>query len=182
MQAFMAARGRANDNGHRLILVGASPGARRLFELTDTEFLLDDRDTWPILNRFMGGDPDRAGRESADAQPTPMPDWRDQEATNETIFREMNEWSEDASDSRGDPDASSNWYLCECSDRRCTEPIRMTHREYESIRAIPIRFAIALNHENPEIDRVLWENARFATVEKILEAGLKIARDSDPRR
>jgi hypothetical protein len=29
---------------------------------------------------------------------------------------------------------------------------------------------------------VLWENPRFATVEKIFEAGLKIARESDPRR
>ena len=111
-----------------------------------------------------------------------MPDWRDQEATNETIFRDMNEWSEDASDAREDPDASWSWYLCECSDRRCSEPIRMTHAEYESIRAIPVRFAIALNHENPEIDRVLLENARFATVEKIFASGLKIARESDPRR
>jgi anti-sigma B factor antagonist len=67
MQVFLAARKRANDNGHRLILVGASPGARRLFELTDTEFLLDDRDTAVILNRFIGGDPDRAERETAGA-------------------------------------------------------------------------------------------------------------------
>ena len=58
MQAFLAARERANQNGHRLILVGASPGARRLFELTDTEFLLDDRDTAVVMNRFTGG---RAG-------------------------------------------------------------------------------------------------------------------------
>ena len=68
MQAFLAARGRANENGHRLILVGASPGARRLFELTNTEFLLDDRDTVGILNQFMGGSPDRAGRETAAAE------------------------------------------------------------------------------------------------------------------
>ena len=27
MQAFLAARGRANENGHRLILVGASPAS-----------------------------------------------------------------------------------------------------------------------------------------------------------
>lgn len=58
----------------------------------------------------------------------------------------------------------------------------MTHEECESIRAVPIRFAIAVNHENPEIDRVLWENAWFATVEKIFASGLRIARESDPRR
>jgi anti-sigma B factor antagonist len=67
MQTFLAARERANQNGHRLILVGASPGARRLFELTNTEFLLDDGDTTVVMNRFTGGASDRAYREPADA-------------------------------------------------------------------------------------------------------------------
>jgi hypothetical protein len=114
--------------------------------------------------------------------PTPMLGWRDQEATNETIFREMNEWTEEAADAGPDADRSENWYLCECSDRRCTEPISMTRKEYESIRSVPVRFAIALNHENPEIDRVLFENERFATVEKIFGSGRQIARLTDPRR
>ena len=113
---------------------------------------------------------------------TPTPDWRDQEATNETIFREMNEWTEEATDASLTPDKTQNWYLCECSDRRCSEPISLTHEEYESVRSVPVRFAIALNHENPEIDRVLHENSRFAVVEKVLRAGAQIARDSDPRR
>ena len=73
-------------------------------------------------------------------------------------------------------------YLCECSDRGCTEPISMTRDEYEAVREVPIRFAIALNYENPEIDRVLIENERFATVEKFYGAGAKIARATDPRR
>jgi hypothetical protein len=51
---------------------------------------------------------------------------------------------------------------------RCSEPIGLTRSEYEAVRAVPVRFAIALNHENPEIDRVLFENQRFATVEKFL--------------
>jgi hypothetical protein len=111
-----------------------------------------------------------------------MPDWRDQEATNETIFREMNEWTEEASDASHSVDRTENWYLCECSDRGCTEPISLTREEYESIRSVPVRFAIALNHENPEIDRVLFENERFATVEKIFGSGRQIARLTDPRR
>ena len=110
-----------------------------------------------------------------------MLDWRDQEATNETVFRAMNEWSEDANGS-SPADHRINTYLCECSDRRCTEPIGLTGSEYEAVRAVPVRFAIALNHENPEIDRVLFENQRFATVEKFLGAGAKIARSTDPRR
>jgi hypothetical protein len=111
-----------------------------------------------------------------------MLDWREQEATNETIFREMNEWSLEANGARPDIDHRIDTYLCECSDRRCTEPIGLTRGEYEAVRAVPVRFAIALNHENPEIDRVLFENQRFATVEKFYGAGAKIARTTDPRR
>jgi anti-sigma B factor antagonist len=40
---FVEARSRAQDNGHRLRLSGASPAARRLFELTGTRFLLDEQ-------------------------------------------------------------------------------------------------------------------------------------------
>ena len=108
-----------------------------------------------------------------------MLEWREQEATNETIFREMNEWTEFADNG---PDEGIDVYLCECSDRRCSDPIGMSRTEYEAVRAVPVRFAIALDHENPEIDRVLTENLRFATVEKFYGAAARIARASDPRR
>jgi hypothetical protein len=111
-----------------------------------------------------------------------MSDWREQEATNETVFREMNEWTEEANDARLGIDRAIDLYLCECSDRRCTDPISLTRTEYEAVRADPVRFAIALNHENPEIDRVLFENTRFATVEKFYGVGAKIARATNPRR
>jgi len=111
-----------------------------------------------------------------------MSDSMAMEAMNQTIFREMNEWSEDENDGRLGTTPRMNGYLCECSDRRCTEPISLTREEYESVRAVPIRFAIALNHENPEIDRVLFEGERFATVEMAYREGAKIARASDPRR
>ena len=62
------------------------------------------------------------------------------------------------------------------------DPISLTRQEYESVWAVPVRFAIALDHENPEIDRVLFENRRFATVEKFFGAGARIARSSHPRR
>ena len=111
-----------------------------------------------------------------------MGDWRDREATNETVFRELNEWTQDAGDPRHGTARSRVTYICECSDPRCTDPIRLSRQEYEAVRAVSVRFAIALNHENPEIDRVLFENERFATVEKFLGPGAKIARSTDPRR
>ena len=110
-----------------------------------------------------------------------MTDWREQEARNETIFREFNEWEMDELGHQDDT-AGEHAYLCECSDRRCTDPIFLTLLEYEAVRSVPIRFAIALNHENPEIDRVVQENVRFATVDKIYGVAARIARANDPRR
>ena len=114
--------------------------------------------------------------------PTAMADWQEEEARTETIFREMNEWTVEANDERAGVPRLMDSYLCECSDRGCTEPIHLTRPEYEAVRAEPVRFAIAVNHENPELDRVLAENARFATVEKFSSVGVRIARASDPRR
>jgi hypothetical protein len=111
-----------------------------------------------------------------------MADWREQEATNETVFREMNEWTKDAFDAGGGAVPPMEAYLCECSDRTCTEPISLSREEYESVRSVAERFAIALNHENPEIDAVISENMRFTTVEKFYPPAAAIARATDPRR
>ena len=112
----------------------------------------------------------------------PLPDWRDQETVNQTIFREMNEWTEEGNDELLGIGHRIDAYVCECSDRRCTEPIRLSRVEYESIRAEPLRFAIALNHDNPEIDRIVEENDRFATVDTFHGSPARIARSTYPRR
>jgi anti-sigma B factor antagonist len=52
LRIFLAARERSKANGHRFILVGASPGARRLFELTGTQFLLDEQEAVSLLDQF----------------------------------------------------------------------------------------------------------------------------------
>jgi hypothetical protein len=111
-----------------------------------------------------------------------MADWRAQEATNQTIFREMNEWTEEGNDARLGVGPRIDAYLCECSDSRCSDPILLTRSEYESVRSEPIRFAIALNHENPEIDRIVEENERFTTVDKFHGVPARIARRTNPRR
>lgn len=54
LHAFLIAREHAVANEHRLILVGTSARTRRLFELTGTEFLLDDREAVGVLARFTG--------------------------------------------------------------------------------------------------------------------------------
>jgi anti-sigma B factor antagonist len=43
LHSFLQAWKRASLNGHQLVLTGATPFLRRLFEITKTEFLLDDQ-------------------------------------------------------------------------------------------------------------------------------------------
>lgn len=73
-------------------------------------------------------------------------------------------------------------YRCECGYAACGEVISLSWAEYESVRSSAVRFAVALDHENPEVDRVLTENVRFATVEKFYGETARIARFADPRR
>jgi anti-sigma B factor antagonist len=65
LHSLIRARERATMNGKRLILVGARPSARRLFELTRTEYLLDDQDAAGVLNRFVGSETREAGQRLA---------------------------------------------------------------------------------------------------------------------
>lgn len=52
LHAIVQAYRRSQLNRHQLLLVGANPHARRLFELTGTEFLLDAKGTSRVLGRF----------------------------------------------------------------------------------------------------------------------------------
>ena len=54
LRALLEARNRAESKGQRLIMVGTRPSARRLFELTGTEFLLGDEDVIGVLRQFTG--------------------------------------------------------------------------------------------------------------------------------
>lgn len=111
-----------------------------------------------------------------------MSDWREQAVRNQTTSREMNEWAEESFDARPRALGLLETYLCECSDGACTEPIQLTRQEYEDVRAVPVRFALALNHEDPQIDVVVSENDRFAVADKFYGLGRKIARATNPRR
>jgi hypothetical protein len=93
----------------------------------------------------------------------------------------MNEWTEEANARVGN-DRAMEFYLCEWSDRRCTQPISLSRSEYEAIRGVPGPIRDRPEPREPEIDRVLFENERFATVEKFYGVGANIARATDPRR
>lgn len=54
VEMFVQAHSRSQENGHRFLLVGAGPIARRLFEITGTKFLLDAKGSVELLGRFTG--------------------------------------------------------------------------------------------------------------------------------
>lgn len=56
---------------------------------------------------------------------------------------------------------------CECGDPACQAMVSLTHAEYEAVRAYGSHFVVGLNHENPESDCVLAENAAFAVVDVV---------------
>ena len=72
-------------------------------------------------------------------------------------------------------------FICECGDRACSSLLHLTLAEYESVRAHPARFATARNHENPEAERVVHENGRYAIVETVTGEHSKPALETNPR-
>jgi hypothetical protein len=107
-------------------------------------------------------------------------DWRDQEVRNETRSRSRNEWIESIRADMGD-EAATDVYVCECGDVACLARIWLTRPEYEAVRGYSTRFAVAVNHENPEIDQVVSEGRRFSIVQKIAGRPARIARETDLR-
>lgn len=108
-----------------------------------------------------------------------MMSWREREARNEARFRDQNEWIETASERFGADPLTA--FVCECGDAACTQTIELTNAEYESVRSASTRFAVVLNHENPESEQVVSECSRFAVIDKIEGWSLRIARDTDAR-
>src|SRR6266542_1199788 len=112
---------------------------------------------------------------------TSVDSWQRVEVENEAHFRELNEWTRAAHD---EADVQHIWeiYLCECGDAGCSDPITLTRAEYELVRADATHFALATNHENPELDLVVFEYERYTVVQKWLREAARIANATDPRR
>lgn len=86
-------------------------------------------------------------------------------ATNEALFREVNERIREISDSFGQEDATYD-FLCECSDPDCTQRVVLTRAEYENVRAESTRFVVAKGHALPEIESVVERAKDHVVVEK----------------
>ena len=93
-------------------------------------------------------------------------------ARNDAAFRESNEAIEATAADRGFGGGSLP-LLCECSDPRCTEIIRLTPEQYAHVRSNDRWFAHAVGHEE-DVDgavRLLERHEGYIVVEKIGLAG-----------
>jgi hypothetical protein len=94
-------------------------------------------------------------------------------ARNNSIFREANEQIAGRAVVHGLGEERTLPLLCECSEPRCTELIRVTLLDYRKVREDPRHFVHALGHE-PEIPgavRTLERRGDYIVVEKIGHAG-----------
>ena len=107
--------------------------------------------------------------------------WRAEEVRNQVRFRALNEEVVVSPDRDRTPD-SRHELVCECGDAACSDVIRLTSGEYEAVRAHGARFAIALDHEDPEVENLVAEHRAFATVEKLAGPYGRLAMAADPRR
>ena len=110
-----------------------------------------------------------------------MVSWRAREAAKQARCREQNEATALARAGAA-ADGVQRSYRCECGDAKCRRSIALTLPEYELVRGDATHFAVARDHENPEGEHVIGENARFAIIELVTAEGTKLARRSDPRQ
>jgi hypothetical protein len=101
---------------------------------------------------------------------------RERAATNQSLFREVNERIEDLSRS-----ASYTSFVCECQDETCDETLPLTVEEYEHVRAAPDTFFVLPGHEVAAVEEVTERAERYLIVRK-LGVGSGVAAGFDPRR
>jgi hypothetical protein len=94
-------------------------------------------------------------------------------ARNNATFREANEHIDAAAAEYGFGDGRWVPFICECSDERCMQIIRLSVEEYRRARSNARWFVHAPGHEEdvPGVVRPVDEGPRFVLVEKVGVAG-----------
>ena len=101
-------------------------------------------------------------------------------ARNESVFRDANERIEQRLDELSLLEGRSP-FLCECEDPLCAQPVRLTPRQYEAVRAHSRHFFVACGHAVGGETRVIERHDEYDVVEKRGAEGV-IAEELDPRR
>jgi hypothetical protein len=100
-------------------------------------------------------------------------------ALNEAASREINEEIEQAH--RDEPPGRLMTISCECALRSCDRLIEITMVEYQDVRSDPRQFAIVPEHLIGDIERIVFENDRFAVVAKRAGTPADVVTENDPR-
>ena len=101
-------------------------------------------------------------------------------ARNDAIFRDANEGIKEAATKYGVTGPLP--FICECADPTCTEIVRLDPIEYERIRANPIRFLNAPDHNRSAgpYAAVVERHEGYEVIEK-QGAARDIVKELDPR-
>jgi hypothetical protein len=100
-------------------------------------------------------------------------------ALNEAASRQLNEEIEQAH--RDEPPGRLMTITCECALRSCDRLIEITMAEYQDVRSDPRQFAIVPEHFIGDIERIVFENDRFAVVAKRAGTPADVVTENDPR-
>jgi hypothetical protein len=97
---------------------------------------------------------------------------------NEAAYRSLNEV---VRFNGGSQNSEISLFHCECGRPDCTERLKLSAGEYESVRADPRRFFIVPGHNIEGVEAVVERQPNHWTVEKIGHSGA-IAEACDPRK
>ncbi len=102
-------------------------------------------------------------------------------AQNQALYRRVNESLEELNTSFSFVTPYPD-FVCECANTGCNEPIQLDLKEYESIRANPLRFAVYPDpsHVYPDVETTVEHNDRYWVVEK-QRTGAEVAKELDTR-
>ncbi len=103
-------------------------------------------------------------------------------AKNEVVFRDVNERIEKMAVAHVQALRSRRdlGFLCECSNVDCTLRLQLTLSDYERARGDATQFVVALGHEVPEIEEVVFVGDDYQLVRK-QGAAAALAEKHDPR-
>jgi hypothetical protein len=109
-----------------------------------------------------------------------VPDSATRAARNESLFRELNDQLDAATDGSS---SDVRGFVCECANIACTAVLAVPLGEYEEIRRHAARFIVAPDdsHVDPAVEEVVIRGPGYWVVEKH-EPAADIAAALDPRR
>jgi hypothetical protein len=88
-------------------------------------------------------------------------------ARNQSLYRAVNERMKEINEGF-DGLASLGYWVCECASLDCTEPVPLTHEEYEAVRTRPTCFLVLPEdaHVLDDVEEVVERHERYWVVEK----------------